>query len=228
MRRRLATIAVLVAATTAACGGSDPDSTDDSTPNTADSSRAAKAGVDVCELLSEPARRDLAGTTVNTRLDVGGATADYSCRFGTGPDLARGPVVQVQSLPAARWASEVPKVIDQLRSSGNPLATTQKDKLDAALRLVGDGTDVDPAIACDIFANIAAANGATDDTSRVVSVVEVSPGVSAVSAQTCTDERVTSVVLSGPDVAGSPTEQDAALTALDLAHEAAVQRASDG
>ncbi|MFI5429750.1 hypothetical protein [Aeromicrobium sp. UC242_57] len=176
---------------------------------------------------TEPARRDLAGTTVNTRVDVEGATADYSCRFGTEPNLARGPLVQVQSLPAERWASEVPKLIDQLRSSGNPLATTQKDKLDAALRLVGDGTDVDPAIACDIFVNVAAANGATDDASRVVSVVEVSPGVSAVSAQTCTDQRVTSVVLSGPDVAGSPAEQDAALTALDLAHEAAVQGTSD-
>lgn len=183
-------------------------------------------GVDVCALLSEKARSDLAGTPINTQLDVAGPTADYACRFGNDPVLAAGPVVQVQSLNASLWARDVPEVIAQLRASGNPLAQTQKTKLDAALRLVGDGKDVDPAIACTVFVDVAIANGATEDPTRFVSLVEVAPGVAAVTAQTCTDERMTSVLLTGPEVTGSPAEQDATLAALDIAHETAIQRTS--
>lgn len=204
----------------AGCGGSGSDGS----PATSGSSSAV-ADSPACDLLTAKEREALAGSPVDTITPIDDTTpggkspvsADAQCRWTAGQLL-----VQVSSLPAPEWVATLPTVLDRLEASGTKFSADDKREIAEIRTVLKSSKAVNDQQACGLFSSFAEIGGAPQDSDSLVSYIQVTPSVLAISAQICRDGIFVAVVDAGPQLTQSAERVQAAQAAVTAAHTRAL------
>lgn len=199
-------IAFVLLGTLTACGGGDDDGADESGPSPD------------CRLLNAKDRLALAGVVTDEEAPVGMKTAGKQCRWIASKSRV---IIETTTAESPEWAEKVPGVIDQMESSG--LLSDEDLREIAESRKILDGPEpVDPVEACELFTTLAEIGGAPSESDMIVNYLPFGTDRMAITAQTCTSGRFTSISLAKPKIAESAQIEDAMRKALETAHQRAL------
>ncbi|MCD9199330.1 hypothetical protein [Aeromicrobium wangtongii] len=195
--RRLVPLAAAALVLLSACGGSDDDADAKKSAKASATPSATAAPIDrdqiACKSLTAADRAKLAGSAVDEIVAATGADGSSQCRWQSDKAL-----VQVTTLPAKQWAKSLPAIVKQLESSGELKAGQDKKDLDAAKKLLAGADKFTDKQACDAFVTLAELGGEKKGTTTTVTTVPISQTESGISAQTCSDGTLTSIIYSVP------------------------------
>lgn len=173
------------------------------------------AAVEPCTLLDEAGLRELAGTDLGEGGE-GRVGALPACQWGS-PDSTG---VQVVSVTAEQWATELPALMAQVRASGAFDDAANTRRLEKASRLISQGRDVGAAEACGLFSELAELQGNEPGADSTVTLLPTAREPQAISAQTCADGRYASVLLITQGITGSPEQLRTVTDALRQVYDA--------
>lgn len=181
MRSRLLliTLPALAALPLSGCGGSDatsPGTDGASVPAACAPMTSTQAQSLTTYELGPPANLDVAGTP--------------ACQWRGDRAL-----VQLIAAPASLWAKNLPAAIKQFEDGGGAGDGETRRKIEKAKEILASGTPVDDATACDLFFTMAEVQNGPGRGSEVVNIAPSADNPQAVTAQTCTKGRFTSVTL---------------------------------
>ncbi|MET1037162.1 MAG: hypothetical protein ABW075_02755 [Aeromicrobium sp.] len=187
-------VAALAVTVLTACSGSDSD---DASPEASPSASATPNPIEesaACSFLTPEERQQLAGVAVDT-IVAASAVREGSgqCRWQESAAL-----IQVTTLPAKEWAKSLPDVVNQLESATDLTSAKDKADLDRAKKLLAGAASFTDAEACEAFVTLAELGGAKKGSTTTVTSVPITETESGISAQTCTDGALTSVIYSVP------------------------------
>lgn len=193
-----------------ACSGSDES------PKAEPSATATANPVEdsaACSFLSPAERQQLAGVAVDT-IVAASAVREGSgqCRWQESAAL-----IQVTTLPAKEWAKSLPDVVKQLESSADLTSAADKKDLARAKKLLSGAASFTDAQACDAFVTLAELGGEKKGATTTVTSVPITETESGISAQTCTDGALTSIIYSVPDLKLTDEIEKTVTTILDAA-----------
>lgn len=165
-----------------------------------------------CSLLSGDEVAELAGEDLGDP-EPGEVTGLPTCRWGSPEGIG----VQVVDVPVAEWVANLEPALDLVESSdlGDDPATAAKLKAARDLLASGDPEQMDDVEGCELFALFLEIQGLAPGQSRTVNVIPDRQSPEAVSGQSCTDGRFSSVLIQGSRVTGSADEVDRVGVALD-------------
>lgn len=207
-----------------ACGGSDDaDPKASATPSATASASATAAPIDAeqiaCKVVSAGDRQQLAGAAVDEVVAASGSAGSSQCRWQSATAL-----IQVTTLPAKEWAKSLPDVVKQLESSSATSSAADKKDLAAAKKLLAGAATFTDAQACDAFVTLAELGGDEKGTTTTITTVPITQTESGISAQTCSDGNLTSIIYSVPGLKETK-EIDATVTkVLASAHRRVTQQ----
>jgi len=213
--RRLVPLAAAALILLSACSGSD-DSTSDAkasaTPSASATPTPTAAPIDpeqiACKIVTSADRAKLAGAAVDDIVAASGTDGSSQCRWQSTDAL-----IQVTTLPAKEWAKSLPDVVTQLESSSDISSSADKKDLAAAKKLLAGAATFTDAEACKAFATLAALGGGKKGSTTTVTTVPITETESGISAQTCSDGDLTSIIYSVPGLKESP-EVDRTVTKI--------------
>ena len=198
MTRRLAPLAAAALILLSACGGSDDgvkDAKASATPSASPTPTAAPIDEKqiACRLVTAADRAKLAGAAVDDVVAASGADGSSQCRWQSTAAL-----IQVTTLPAKEWAKSLPDVVTQLESSSDISSSADKKDLARAKKLLSGAASFTDAQACDAFTTLAELGGEKKGATTTVTTVPITETESGISAQTCSDGDLTSIIYSVP------------------------------
>ncbi|MFN8196109.1 MAG: DUF3558 family protein [Nocardioidaceae bacterium] len=184
-------------------GDGSPDAAPGSTPATSGSTAssgesASSGGVEVdengepdpCSLLSHDEAEGLAGRT------VGDARPTMSASLLVCQWLAEdGLFVQVQTAPSPEWALALPEIVRIVQESGDFAGTPTLARLRKAGAMIEAGKVLSSTKACALFSELLELQGRPPGTTRTVNLIPTRKDPQAVSGQTCSAGRFTSVMV---------------------------------
>ncbi|AWB93917.1 hypothetical protein C3E78_17815 [Aeromicrobium chenweiae] len=192
MARRLVPAALAGLVLLAGCSGSD-----DGEGTKAKSSEAPTADVDesaACKLLTAADRKKLAGSAVDIVVTSDAREGGSSqCRWQTPEAL-----IQVTTLPAKRWATSLPDVVAQLEKSADQGSAADRKDLARAKKLLAGADSFTDDEACKAFVTLAEIGGAKKGSTTTITPVPITETDIGLSAQTCTEGHLTSIIYSVP------------------------------
>ncbi|MCW2839207.1 MAG: hypothetical protein JWR55_690 [Aeromicrobium sp.] len=218
---RVATLAVALAALTA-CSGSDESPEATATPSASATPDPIEDSA-ACSFLTPAERQQLAGVAVDTVVSAAAVReGSGQCRWQESAAL-----IQVTTLPAKEWAKSLPDVVTQLESSTDLTSEADKKDLARAKKLLSGAATFTDAEACEAFVTLAELGGEKKGTKTTVTSVPITETESGISAQTCTDGALTSIIYSVPELTLTNEIEKTATTILDAA-QVRVAAASQG
>jgi hypothetical protein len=204
-----------------ACGGpDDADPKASATPSATASATAPPVDPEqiACKALTAADRAKLAGAAVDEIVAASGTDGSSQCRWQSETAL-----IQVTTLPAKQWAKSLPDVVKQLESSSQLTSGKDKKDLEAAKKLLSGADTFDDKQACDAFVTLAELGGEKKGTTTTVTTVPITQTESGISAQTCSDGTLTSVIYSVPGLKETKQVDRTVTTVLASAHKRALQ-----
>jgi hypothetical protein len=186
----------------AACSGSsDADETKadpSATPRaSATSASATPPLIDAeqiaCKAITSADRTKLAGAAVEDIVAASGSVGNSQCRW-----QSAGALIQVTTLPAKEWAKSLPKIVKQLESSSDISSDADKRDLERAKKLLAGAATFTDKQACDAFRTLAELGGEKKGSTTTVTTVPITETESGISAQTCKNGELTSIIYSVP------------------------------
>lgn len=163
-----------------------------------------------CDLLTAAQVAELAGRSLPEPHKVTTVEGLPVCQWGSHDDIA----VSVGKVSAEEWATQLPKVLDQLEGSRLMADPDYRRSLKTARRLVMSG-NLDGQQACEVFSALLEIQGHPPGTSRTVNVVPSQADPQAINGQSCVRGMYSSVQLVMPDLAGTADEVRRVSNALD-------------
>jgi hypothetical protein len=109
----------------------------------------------------------------------------------------------------------LPDVVTQLESSTDLTSEADKKDLAQAKKLLSGAASFTDAEACDAFVTLAELGGDKKGTTTTVTSVPITETESGISAQTCTDGALTSIIYSVPGLTLTDAIEKTATTILD-------------
>lgn len=192
---RSAAIASAAFVLLAACSGASDDA--DPQASATPSPAATAAPVDpeqiACKLITGAERAALAGTAVDEIVAASGTEVSSQCRWQSPAAL-----IQVTTLPAKEWAKSLPDVVKQLESSSEPGTAADKKQLEDAKKLLSGAATFSDAQACRAFVTLAELAGEGKGATSTVTSVPITKTEAGISAQSCADGDLTSIIYSVP------------------------------
>jgi hypothetical protein len=193
----------------------DPGEGETSTEGAEPGGPGGGAAVEPCTLLDEASLRDLAGTDLGEGGE-GRVGALPACQWGSPGSTG----VQVVSVTAEQWATELPALMAQVRASGAFDDAANTRRLEKAGRLISQGRDISAAEACGLFSELAELQGNEPGSDSTVTLLPTAREPQAISAQTCADGRYASVLLITRGITGSPEQVRTVTDALRQVNDA--------
>jgi hypothetical protein len=207
--------AALAVTVLAGCSGSDSGG---SSPEASPSAAATPDPIEdsaACTFLTPAERQQLAGVPVDTVVAASAVReGSGQCRWQESTAL-----IQVTTLPAKEWAKSLPDVVKQLESSTDLSSAQDKKDLDRAKKLLAGAASFTDAQACDAFTTLAELGGAKKGSATTVTSVPITETEAGISAQTCTDGALTSVIYSVPGLQQTAEIDQTVTTVLDAAQD---------
>jgi hypothetical protein len=208
-------VAALAVVLLAACSGSDDASPETSATPSTTASAAPLEDSAACSFLTPEERQRLAGVAVDTVVASSPFTAGSGqCRWQDTSAL-----VQVTTLPAKEWAKSLPDVVAQLESSSELSSAADQEDLDRAKKLLAGAASFTDAQACEAFVTLAELGGEKKGSTTTVTTVPITDTESGISAQTCTDGELTSIIYSVPGLKQSAAVDRTVTDVLTSAQE---------
>ncbi len=190
--RRLVTgVAVVGALLLGSACTSDSDSS--SAEPTEDIPTADVSESKACDFLTAAERTELTGKTVDTVVAADAREQGSQCRWQDSDAL-----IQVTTIPAKEWAKSLPNVVEQLESSSDVSSADDKAELARAKKLLSKAATFTDAQACDAFVTLAELGGEKKGSTTTVTPVPITETETGISAQTCSDGDLTSIIYSVP------------------------------
>lgn len=198
--RRLVPIAAAALILLSACSGSDGSKSDSqgdaktsATPTTSPTAAPIDPEQIACKVVTAADRTELAGAAVDDIVAASGTDGSSQCRWQSATAL-----IQVTTLPAKEWAKSLPDVVKQLESSSDISSSADKKDLAAAKELLAGAATFTDAEACKAFTTLAELGGEEKGATTTVTTVPITETESGISAQTCSDGDLTSIIYSVP------------------------------
>lgn len=206
------TVVVVALMALSACSGSG-DEKPAAEPSTETPSANPVEDSAACSFLTPAERQQLAGLAVDTVVAASAVReGSGQCRWQESAAL-----IQVTTLPAKEWAKSLPDVVKQLESSADLTSAADKKDLARAKKLLSGAASFTDAQACDAFVTLAELGGEKKGATTTVTSVPITETESGISAQTCTDGALTSIIYSVPDLKLTDEIEKTVTTILDAA-----------
>lgn len=216
-----ATLTVLAAAGALALGGcsasdepQDPEPSATTSATVQDPNLNENAG---CELVTAKERSGLLGSKVDTVTQADARDKGTQCRWQSDKGL-----IQVTDLAATEWAKTLPDLVANMEKSAQIKEKSDREQLDAAKKLLKGADSFDGKQACAAFTTLAELGGDPKGTNATVSYVPIDAQTVGISAQQCTGGRLTSIIVTKPDLKQSKAFERRVLSVLKSAHRRAV------
>lgn len=137
--------------------------------------------------------------------------------------LSDGSYIQAIATTSPDWAKTVPQAIGALERSGLVSDAEILRRLREVGELIEGGRDINGTQACAVFSAMLELQGRPAGLSRIVTVAPTRQNPFAVTGQTCTDGRFTSVMIArNPEGLDEPFPIEQVTKALKSAHRRAL------
>jgi hypothetical protein len=213
MRSTLLAVAAVTALALGACSSTEEPQTEE-TSEVQDPNLNENAG---CELLTAKERSRLLGSKLDSVAQADARERGVQCRWQSDKGL-----IQVTDLQATEWAKTLPDLVANMEKSAELTDQGDKDQLEAAKKLLDGAEDFNAKQACEAFTTLAELGGEKPGTTTTVTYVPIDEQTVGLSAQQCTKGRLTSIIVTKPDLKQSKAFERTVLKALKAAHRRAV------
>lgn len=204
-----------------ACGGGSDDATAEASATPSASATPTAVPVDpeqiACKLVTTADRTKLAGVAVDEIVAASGTDVSSQCRWQAATAL-----IQVTTLPAKEWAKSLPDIVTQLESSTDTSSAADKKDLAEAKKLLSGAASFTDAQACKAFTTLAELGGEKKGATTTVTTVPITETESGISAQICTDGKLTSIIYSIPGLTETAGIDETLTSILKSAQKRAV------